>query len=900
MRSRPPTAATSSGSSSGSAAGIPTPRASSPAPGWPRGPPPSRTTAPRSAPTSAPAGSFPSTATATTTSTAKQAAYFAGQNPRPPLLAAYPDLDGGNHGHWGNQDEATWRNDAWNRTDLGTVMSGVFRGAGVTVAKAVCVRLGERGELAVCFDPTTLNYEAAWTGGFVRTSPTRHGFLDGLILDGTPLPRPEPIRREGHVAYHGFYRHGSQVIFAYAAGGQEILDAPTVVDGRFVRVVGPRATHPLLALTRGGGPRRWPEEIETRGTLGTEVKTGYTVDTIEPPFANPGRSLLYFGGLDFAGDGSAYLCTMQGEVWRATGLNASLQHVRWRRVASGIHQGLGLLVDRRDPVVAADETTNDHPGDDGLYVLGRDQITRLVDLDGDGEADFHECVGNAYKTSTAGHDFSAGLERDRAGRLLMVSGAEGVVRLRRDIPNSYDTIAHGFRNPDGLGISPDGEVAIPSSEGDWVPASSLNLFRRPAESIGGMLTDRSAIPYFGFGGPKPGLPLDLPALQLPRGLDNSAGAPVWVADPRMGPIAGHWVHLSFGAGTAGLVVRDRTDLPEHGREQAIVQAAYTPLPGEFRSGAHRGRVNPADGLLYVAGMNGWGSYTPDDGSFARLRPTGQPARLPVGYQTCADGVVVDFSDPVDPIWAADPAHHLAQAWDYRYSRSYGSPEFSPSYPGVVGHDQWPIRSARVLAGGRSLFLAIPAMEPVSVLHLHLGIDADGPPVDLFATIHRLGENFLPESPRKEARPDPIVADLAALATPPPPNPWARGIAGARTVAVAAGPNLSFAPRTLTARPGEPIRLVFSNPDVVPHNWALIRPGALASVGELANRIIARPDAARVGYIPSTDDILAYTPLTEPGAEATISFRAPDRAGRYPFLCTFPGHWMVMNGELVVE
>lgn len=803
----------------------------------------------------------------------KQAAYFLRQSPRPPLLAAFPGLDGGNQGHWGNQDEGTWASNRWNEADPGTVVSGVFRGAGATVAKGVCVRLGDRGELAACFNPETLNCEAAWAGGFVRHGTARHGFLDGVLLDGTPLPRPEPIARAGPVAYHGFYRHGGQVIFAYRVGEEEILDAPTVRDGKFARVVGPRDSHPMLNLTRGGGPPRWPGEVETRGALGAEARTGYAVDSVEPPFANPGKSPLFFGGLDFARDGTGYLCTMQGEVWRVTGLDAGLEHVRWRRVASGLHQALGLVVDRA--------------GGDAVYALGRDQVTRLRDLDGDGEFDFHECVNNRFLTSTAGHDFVAGLELDR-GRFLAASGPQGVVEIPAD-GGPAAVRATGFRNPDGLGLAPDGSILVPSSEGDWVPASSLSLIppRHPAAS-----GDPGPPPHFGFGGPRAGRGLALPFVQLPRGLDNSAGSPVFVADPRMGPVAGHWVHLSFGAGTASLVLADGADPRE--------QAAVTPLPGEFASGAHRGRVNPADGLLYVAGMNGWGSYTAADGSLGRVRPTRQPTRLPVAYRTYEDGVVVTFGEPVDPSWAADPAHHLAQAWNYRYSAGYGSPEYSPSHPGIVGHDHWPIRSSSVLADGRSVFLEVPDLRPVGVLHLHLGVDPQGPPVDLFATIHRLGAPFLPGSPRKPVPPDPIGADLAALATPPPKNPWGRSIAGARTLAVEAGRNLSFRPKALAARPGEALRLVFTNPDVVPHNWALVRPGALREVGDLANRLIARPDAARLGYVPRADAVLAYTPLTEPGGESAIFFRAPDRPGRYPFLCTFPGHWMVMNGELVVE
>ena len=74
----------------------------------------------------------------------------------------------------------------------------------------------------------------------------------------------------------------------------------------------------------------------------------------------------------------------------------NLKNVRWRRFASGLHQALGLVV-----------------ADGQIYVLGRDQITRLHDLNGDGEADFYECFSNAMITSPAGHDFICGLVRDR-------------------------------------------------------------------------------------------------------------------------------------------------------------------------------------------------------------------------------------------------------------------------------------------------------------------------------------------------------------------------------------------------------------------------------------------------------------------------------------------------------
>ena len=792
---------------------------------------------------------------------AKEAAHFSmlGRD-APGLLPQFPGLDGGSMGHWGNQSDPTWTDGRWNAADLGRVMSGVFRGAGVTVPKGVCVRLGDKGELAACFNPETLTYDAVWTGGFVDFAPTRHGFVDGLRMVGQARPRPPGAKPDRPFVYRGFYRSGDRVVFAYRLGDVEMLDAPWVEDGKFVHVVAPVDVHPSRSLTRGGAAR-WPEMLASKATLGEGQP--YAVDTIEPPFANPWKSPLFFGDHDFLADRTALLCTMQGDVWRVEGLDATLGNVRWRRVASGLHHALGLVVAGGDP-----------------FVLGRDQITRLRDLDGDGEYDFHECFSNVYTTSPAGHDFICGLQRDAQGRFTTASGNQGVLRIAAD-GRSFEVLATGFRNPDGLGLAPDGAITVPSSEGEWTPTS--------------MIAEIKPGGHYGYGGPKNDRVPDAPMVYLPRGLDNSSGGQVFVPDDRFGPLKGLGIHFSFGMGAHFLLLRD------HVGDQA--QAAVVPLPGEFRSGAHRGRFNPRDGQLYVSGMSGWGSYTPDDGSFQRVRYTGGDVRLPVAWRAHENGVMLRFASRVDPSIAGRAASHFAQAWNYRYGPGYGSPELSARHPGTPGHDALEVRSAHLALDGKTLFLDIPELQPVGTLHLHLKVDS-GRPIDVFATINRLDAPFrdIPgyrPTPKLIAAPS-ILADLEALRNPPSPNPWRTAIKGARPIQVAAGPNLSFLPRTLRARAGEPIKLTFVNPDVVPHNWALIRPGTLAAVGDLANKLVADPSAVSRHYVPTSADVVAYTDVVNPGEQAAIWIKVPETPGRYPFLCTFPGHWMVMNGELIVE
>ena len=821
----------------------------------------------------------------------KQADYFRTRQPGrvPMLLASFPGLDGGTAGHWGSQAEPDWSDNRWNATRLGSVQCGVFRNGEVTVPRGVCIRLGERAELSACFNPDTLTYDAVWNGGFVGFSPVRHGFMNGLRMQGDLLPRPDATRPTGPFTYHGFYRHGERVVFAYRIGDVEYLDAPWVADGKFVREVAPVDQHSLKVVL-AGGRRQWPQTLETRITPGTGRP--YALDTIGLPYDNPWKALMFCGGHDFLPDGSALVCTIQGDVWHVSGLQANPDRpgvARWSRFASGLHHALGLVV-----------------ADGRVYVQCRDQLTRLTDLNGDGEADFYECFSKAFVTSPAGHDFICGLQRDQHGNFYTASGNQGLLRISAD-GRRATVIATGLRNPDGLGLLPDGTLTAPCSEGEWTPASMICALAIPVDQATPTPTPtptRRAPPHFGYRGPIDGKPPELPLVYLPRGLDNSSGGQAYIDSDRWGPLRGQLLHFSFGMGTHFLVLRDEVN----GQRQGAV----VPLAGDFKSGVHRGRFNPADGQLYVTGMDGWVSFTPDDGCFQRVRYTGDPVQLPVGFHVHENGIRIRFSKPIDRDVAEAAGSHFAQCWNYRYSGAYGSPEYSTTHPGVRGHDPLAITSVHVASDNRSLFLEMPTLQPVSQLHLRLHVNkpgqfpncgTSGDGHDLFVTVHALDTPFKEYPgyvPRdKTIAAHPLLADLA-LSAKRVPNPWRKSLKNARRIEIQTGKNLTYKTRELRVRSGEPVALTLSNPDVVPHNWVLVRPGALQRVGELANRLIADPDALARQYIPATDDVLVYTDIVPPGEARTVYFQAPSKPGRYPFLCSFPGHWMVMNGSMLVE
>ena len=129
---------------------------------------------------------------------------------------------------------------------------------------------------------------------------------------------------------------------------------------------------------------------------------------------------------------------------------------------------------------------------------------------------------------------------------------------------------------------------------------------------------------------------------------------------------------------------------------------------------------------------------------------------------------------------------------------------------------------------------------------------------------------------------------------------ARRRLGPQVIVIRPVPNsLLFDRRSFTVVAGRPVELVFDNVDIMPHNLLVAAQGTLASVGMAAERMASAPDAWSRGYVPDTPDVLHATRLLQPGESQTLRFDAPDEPGDFPYICTFPGHWVRMNGVMHV-
>jgi azurin len=110
-------------------------------------------------------------------------------------------------------------------------------------------------------------------------------------------------------------------------------------------------------------------------------------------------------------------------------------------------------------------------------------------------------------------------------------------------------------------------------------------------------------------------------------------------------------------------------------------------------------------------------------------------------------------------------------------------------------------------------------------------------------------------------------------------------------------DMSYDQKTITVRSGTTVKLKFINTAkdaAMPHNWVLVYFGTMEKVAT------AGISAGKEGsYVPDIRDVLIATRLLGPEEETEITFPAPP-AGKYQFLCTYPGHWSIMNGAFIVE
>jgi hypothetical protein len=283
-----------------------------------------------------------------------------------------------------------------------------------------------------------------------------------------------------------------------------------------------------------------------------------------------------------------------------------------------------------------------------------------------------------------------------------------------------EVFATGFRHPIGLGMSPTGILTGADQEGNWMPATRIDQYKK-----GGFYGDMRAAHRT-----PPPATYDGPLCWLPREVDNSAGGQVWVPDGAFGPLSGLPLHLSYGRCRPYVLLRQEC-------ADGTVQGGVAGLDVSFLSGTCRGRFG-TDGNLYVCGLNGWQTAAKADGCLQRVRYTGKPLDVPVKLAVEGNTLRLTFSRPLDRKVVADVTHYKAAWWNYRWTGDYGSDRFKVTNPAEKGQDEFAPVAAALADDGRTVVLRFSELKPVMQMQVGYNVAAvDGKKVvgSVVFTIH---------------------------------------------------------------------------------------------------------------------------------------------------------------------
>ena len=442
------------------------------------------------------------------------------------------------------------------------------------------------------------------------------------------------------------------------------------------------------------------------------ARAGYRVENIPRPAELRGGIV----GVAFSPAGTLVVTTRYGEVWMRSTAGA------WRCFARGLSEPLGLVVE----------------SDTVVYIAHRPELLKAADTDGDGRADTFDALGGQWGISHNYHEFFYGLRRDSAGNFLGVisnssSGDKlpitpGEVRGRLDpspileTTGQYSTLpwrgwavkigpdgkftplASGFRQPNGVGLSPEGEFFVNENQGDYKPSCGL-LHVAPGD-FHGHVASLKWEPGFDaktFTTEQAWQRYKSPAVVFPHGpMGVSGGEIVWdTTGGKFGPFAGQ----VFAGDYTRFVVRATLEkvagewqgvcFPFLGRNET---PAYT--SGEkLLAGITRAAFAP-DGSLCLGASGGWGAGA--DG-LQRVVWDGQVSPEIHDVKLTDRGFRLTFTRPMSAATLATVANFEVNRFRYYYQHKYGSP--------WVDEARVAVREVRPAADGRAAELVLAELQP---------------------------------------------------------------------------------------------------------------------------------------------------------------------------------------------
>ena len=605
----------------------------------------------------------------------------------------------------------------------------------------------------------------------------------------------------------------------------------------------------------------------------------------------PEEISLEVGGLAFNDKGQLGVSTRRGEIWLI--LNPEKPKSEYIRFAHGLHEPLGLLY---------------HDG--AFYSNQRGELTQLIDQDGDNQADIYKTV-TKWDLNGNYHEYSYGPVLLPDGQMLVtlnlgwVGYGESASKwrgwmLKVSEDGQVTPYATGLRSPAGFGINAQGDIFYTENQGDWVGSGRMTHLElgdfagnpaglRWSSEKGSPISlkvndidDTRNLSLYEYQNELKGV--KAPSVWFPHTLMGISTSDINFFSKEMGPFEGQMMVGDQGHSKIMRVFQEKVN--------GVYQGVCFPFREGFASGSFEDRQQSRKRCCLR------GPDQSRDGA-----PLGSPA---LHWKDCHGQVKCPLKSKRSRFirkgfhWNLPNLLmlHLLSAL-----ASYQITDFTYSYHHFYGSDvqnkeRRNITEISLSEDGMNVLLKLDQFRKGYIYE----IKASG-------VLNKLSQPLLHDFGYYTLNEVPI--GTSNLGKDPSSSTKAKQISLKRiteqpetgfnpidiTLEIGTAPGLKFDQSNLTVVAGSSVKLTFNNTDDMPHNFVLVAKNKADEVGIAATKLGL--DGAALSFVPEIDAVIAHTNLLAPHEIESIYFTAPEVPGAYPFLCTFPGHYLTMRGVLTV-
>jgi cytochrome c len=438
-------------------------------------------------------------------------------------------------------------------------------------------------------------------------------------------------------------------------------------------------------------------ETETGPKIPSSPGDGELLQGVHPAFtlaqARPDNFHPKVGGMDFLPDGRLVISTWDsiGGVYIIDGLKANdAKKITIKRIAAGLAEPLGLKV-----------------VDNEIYVMQKQELTKLVDLNKDEIIDTYETICNGWKVSPNFHEFAFGLVyKDGYFYGSLATGIKpGGASLQPQTPDrgkvlkiartggNWSLIASGLRVPNGVGTGVDNEIFISDNQGDWLPANKMVHLKE-----GAWYGSRS-VDFEGTAGFKEKMPVVYLEVNT---IANSPSQPVPL---NLGPYQNQMIYGDASYGGIQRIFAEK------------VAGEYQGAVFKFTQGLE-GAVNRLvwgpDGALYagaIGSAGNWGEPAKLQYGLQKLTYNGSPVFEMLAIRAKYNGIEIEFTAPLKTGTGSKASDYRIKQWWIKPTANYGGPN--------MDEEVLKISKITLSADRKKVLLDLPGMKEKHVLYLRL-------------------------------------------------------------------------------------------------------------------------------------------------------------------------------------